>query len=120
MHPRITISLPCYLRPQRTKRAIESILAQTIDGWELLITGDGCPEFDKPAFSEWISEITKDQFYNNGNSIVCKNNPEHSGFWGTDIRNQHIKEATGEWFMFMGSDDVLLPNHLANILCIVD
>jgi glycosyltransferase involved in cell wall biosynthesis len=118
--PRITISLPCYLRPQRTKRAIESILAQTIDGWELLITGDGCPLFDNPEFSEWISEITKDQYYNNNNSIICKNNKEHSGYWGTEIRNQHIKSASGEWFMFMGSDDVLLPTHLSNVLSIVE
>jgi len=40
----------------------------------------------------------------------------HTGNWGTEIRNQHIEDATGRYFMFMGSDDVLMPNHLENIL----
>lgn len=114
--PRITISLPCYKRPERTIRAIKSILDQTIDGWELLITGDSCPDFERPEFIELIHEIKHDQYYNSGNIIVCKNNQAHGGNWGTDIRNQHIKEATGKLFMFMGSDDVLLPNHLENKL----
>lgn len=115
MSYRITISLPCYQRPERTIRAIESVLSQTVNGYEFLITGDNCPEFKKACFQQWILERSQSA-WEAGNNIVCKNNHTHGGFWGTDIRNEHIKAAHGKWFMFMGSDDVLLPGHLENIL----
>lgn len=119
MNYRITISLPCYKRPERTIRAIESVLAQTVDGYELLITGDDCPEFKEADYVQRIYEICS-IVPGLRNSIRFKNNPKHGGFWGTDIRNKHILAAQGEWFMFMGSDDVLLPNHLENILAGVE
>jgi len=117
--PRITISLPCYLRPQRTIRAIESIMSQTANGWELLITGDACPHFNNPDFINFINQCTQTAAAK-GNTIICDNNFVHSGNWGAEIRNFHIQEATGTWFMFMGSDDIIFSNHLANCLKFVE
>lgn len=113
--PRITISLPCFGRPARTIRAIDSVLAQNTNNYELLITGDHCPYFSQADFSRLIDKY---QFLCEelGNRLVCNNNQVHSGSWGYQIRNQHIKDATGTYFMFMGSDDVLHHNHLANEL----
>ena len=47
MQPRITISITCYGRPERTKRSIQCILDQDINGWEAFIMGDCCPDFQK-------------------------------------------------------------------------
>lgn len=117
--PRITISLPCYLRPQRTKRAIESIMSQTAHGWELLITGDKCPNFDREDFKAYLDECSL-RATENGNSIVWDNNFVHTGNWGAEIRDQHIQEASGTWFMFMGNDDIITSKHLAYILTLVE
>lgn len=121
--PRITISLPCYKRPQRTIRAIESILAQTVQDFELLITSDGDMDIWM-VLLKWfkVEHISSDgiNIHKNRYTIKLTMNPVHEGKWGTEIRNQHIQAATGKYFMFMGSDDVLLPNHLENILGMIE
>lgn len=136
MHqPRITISLPCYKRPQRTIRAIESILDQTVQDFELLITVDG----DDDLWFTLMNMLRPDLIDKKGTAvfdqqrihlyyafgpiaryIVLKRNPINEGKWGTKIRNEHIQEATGKYFMFMGSDDVLKRNHLENILGMIE
>lgn len=119
MRYRITISLPCFGRPQRTLRALESIFNQTANKYELLLTGDACPEFNKREFCDFI-RFKQTDLKAQGNKLVCFNNDQHTGNWGSEIRDQHIADATGELFMFMGSDDVLLPTHLENIFKFFD
>lgn len=110
----ITISLPVYDRPERTIRALNSILAQTKNNYELLLTGDCCPNMKTKSFMQLIDIITK-SIANKGNQVVIYNNPTHTGHWGYEIRNDHIRWANGTYFMFMGSDDILLPDHLQSI-----
>lgn len=117
--PIVTISLPCYLRPQRTIRAIECIMSQNISGWELLITGDCCPYFNKNEFTTFL-DACKHQAAEKGNSIISDNNFQHSGNWGAEIRSFHIQEATGTWFIFMGNDDIIFDNHLKERLKFVE
>ena len=55
MQPRISISLPCYGRPERTRRALESIYNQTINNFEVL----NIPEaynWNLEQSKEWIIE----------------------------------------------------------------
>ena len=42
MNYKVTISMPCFGRPLRTKRAINSIINQTEQNWEALVVGDNC------------------------------------------------------------------------------
>ena len=107
----LTISLPCYQRPERTRRALESILNQTMHGFEVLMTGDDCPVFKEREFIDYLKNMVV-QFRQKGSILWVNNNEVHTGNWGAAIRDQHIKAATGEYFEFMGSDDVLMPNHV--------
>mgnify|MGYP003704754731 CR=1 FL=1 len=63
MKPKVTISMPCYGRPIRTKRAINSIINQTEKSWEALIVGDNCPV---------IQELINSGEYNNDYPIESK------------------------------------------------
>jgi hypothetical protein len=114
MQPQITISLPCYQRPERTKRAILSVVNQNFKGMEVFITGDCCPFFDE-SFSKWVEEVTKEKT-DQGNDFYLDNLNEHSGGWGYKLRNLHINMAEGKYFMFMGSDDIIKPNHIGSIV----
>lgn len=131
LNPRITISLPCYQRPKRTVRAIESIINQTLSGWELLITTDGDEdlyntllEYFTPAkyattlekMSEFYDKCTIRVSITKDNYVLLSGRKINAGSWGTDIRNRHIQDAKGRYFMFMGNDDVLQSTHLENIL----
>ena len=82
---KLTICVPCYERPKRTIRALESVLAQDMNGWEAYFVGDGCHKFsnmcDEGVFEEYIKRAEE-----NGNKLIIKN-LEHSGGWGYNVRN---------------------------------
>ncbi len=120
--PKVTVSLPCYKRPERTLRAIECIRKQTVrKNIELLITIDGDIDLLKRVFSLYyndpsptIEDYISDKYLDGFKiQIDCV---EHGGNWGTAIRNKHIREASGKHFIFMGSDDTTEPNHVENYL----
>lgn len=119
MKPKITISVPCYKRPQRTVRAIECIANQNIDGWEALIGGDGCPILGdlilKGEFDKLIKECK-----NRGNNLDIVNYEGNKGGCGYSITNINIQRARGEYFVFFANDDVILPNHFENYLSAIE
>ncbi len=112
---RVTISMPCYGRPQRTLRAIESICNQTVNGWEALITGDGCPIMADLITSNYFSDIIR-EVNARGNSLCISNLSENKGGCGYNATNYNRNRATGKYFMFVDNDDVVKPNHVENYL----
>ncbi len=119
MTPTISISLPCFGRPERTRRAIECIGNQTINCWEAHIIGDGCPVFqeilESQWYNEWITDVEK-----RGNKVITKNLEKNYGGHGYHITNTNIQNATGEYFLFYANDDIILPTHFAHYLQGID
>jgi glycosyltransferase involved in cell wall biosynthesis len=103
--PAVTVILPSYLRPQRTRRAIASVTAQTWPDWELWIVGDGCP-----VIEEAVAPFRGD------GRIQFANLFPHEGQWGTQCLNYGLQHATGRYVCFLGNDDYLEPEHLATRL----
>ena len=116
---RLTVSMPCFGRPQRTIRAVECIANQNIDGWEALVTGDGCPVMEDFLSSGEFINIIKD-CQRRGNDLVITNHPENRGHHGYALTNEHIQKAKGRWFIFYANDDVILNNHFQNYLTEVE
>ncbi len=111
--PLITLIMPCYKRPLRTLRALDSIMNQKFDNWEAIIIGDKCPEFQKNIDSGLFENYT-DNANLEGNSLIFKNLEEHYGGWGSVCRGEGIKLATGQYICFLDNDDTLLDNHFSN------
>ena len=112
---RLSISMPCYHRPKRTIRAIESIAKQNINGWEALVVGDGCPFMADYITSNYFSDIVND-CNSRGNSMLISNLSENKGGYGYYITNMNIQRATGKYFTFMANDDDIAENHFQNYL----
>ena len=112
---RLTLSMASYGRPQRTIRAINSIANQTINGWEALVIGDGCPVMQDYIDSDYFKDIIEMCSYN-GNDLIIQNNPINQGGNGYAIINNNIKLARGKYFVFFANDDIILPNHFENYL----
>ena len=113
--PKVTIVSPCWKRPARTRRLINNILAQNINGWEAFIIGDGCPIFQTLIDSgeaDFYMKLAKEK----GNILYIANAENHTGNWGQAILDYVIDNATGEYFLFVGNDDRLLPNHFEHYL----
>lgn len=112
---RLSLSMPCYGRPQRTIRAINCIANQNINGWEAFVIGDGCPVMQDFIDSDYFKDIIEMCSYN-GNNLIINNNPVNQGGHGFAITNRNIEEAEGEYFVFFANDDIILPNHFENYL----
>jgi hypothetical protein len=112
---RLTLSVPSYLRPQRTIRAINCIAYQTINDWEALVIGDGCPVMQDFLDSNYFKDVIN-ECEGKGNDLIIRNNPINQGGHGFAITNHNIQLAQGDYFMFYANDDVIQPNHFENYL----
>lgn len=113
--PRITISIACYKRPERTKRSIQCILDQNLNGWEAFIMGDACPDFQKLIDNGYLQSIKEEQ-EKKGNIIHYFNAPINGGGCGYKLINYAVENATGKYLVFYANDDVILPNHFSHYL----
>ena len=73
---KLTLVCPCWKRPQRTIRAIESVLAQDFTGAETIFVGDACALFqekiDDGTFAKY-SELAEAK----GNKMIFVNLTEN-------------------------------------------
>ena len=116
---KLTCICPCWARPQRTIRAIESVLAQTFTGAETLFIGDNCPLFqeklDDGTFAKYAEQAEV-----NGNKMIFKNLTERGGGWGHMARKEGIEMAEGKYICFLDNDDVLKPNHFESYYSFIE
>lgn len=97
----VTIGLPVYNAERWIVETIESILAQTLIDWELVVTDDGSTDQSVEKVKSYLSDkrIT----------LVCDG--EHQGI--SARINQQVAMARGEFFARMDADDVMMPERLA-------
>lgn len=100
----ISIIVPVYNSEKSLSSCINSILAQTIKDWELLLVDDG--SYDS---SSKICDIYSRQ---DKRIFVI-----HQANLGVSMaRNIGIKHAKGEWITLIDSDDTVEPGYLDNLL----
>jgi glycosyltransferase involved in cell wall biosynthesis len=96
--PLISIIIPTYNRASFLKEAIESVLAQTYENWELIIVDDGSTD----NTSELVKKFTDKRI-----SYLCQQNT------GAPLaRNKGIQKAKGDYIAFLDSDDIWLPQKI--------
>jgi len=108
---RFSLIMPSYLgayhnaaknREEKIVRAIESVLHQTFQDFELIVVSDGC---DKTV------EIVKPYFYEYMPKIRLVKIPKQRT-WSGLVRNAGISLAEGEIITYLDIDDYLGENHL--------
>lgn len=106
---RLSIIIPMYNASQYIERCINSIYHQglNVNEFEVIVINDGSTDNSL--------EIVKDYFtsYKNIRFFSQKNSGQGAA------RNLGIKHATGEYILFLDSDDFLLPQSINKILSIV-
>ncbi|MCC6142624.1 MAG: glycosyltransferase [Candidatus Hydrogenedentes bacterium] len=98
--PRFSVLIPSYNRPELLVPTIESVLAQTLADFEVIVSDDASPRGAEIAAA--VSRFRTDARFR----FILQ--PKNLGW--SDNRNALLKEATGEFVMLLGDDD-LLPSH---------
>lgn len=99
----ISVIIPTYNRGNELPRAIESVINQTLEDWELIIVDDGSQD-ETPAvvdkYVEKYDNIHYHYYLNMGASVA---------------RNIGVSLSKGELIAFLDSDDIWTENRLLSV-----
>ncbi len=99
--PTVSVILPTYNRENLLPRAVESVIAQSFDDWEIVLVDDGSTD-GTPALARRYAERLHDRF-----TIIRQPNGGSSS-----ARNRGIDACRGRFVAFLDSDDEFLPTKL--------
>ena len=95
MRPLVSVVMPSYNAEKYISEAIQSVIAQIYENWELLIIDD--------CSTDSTANIVK-QFSDVDSRITLYSNPKNMGVALT--RNKGMNLAKGSWIALLDSDDV--------------
>src|SRR5262247_1178627 len=96
---RVSVVIPVYNRQALCERALASVLAQPIDGMEVIIVDDGSqPPFELPSDIAADARVRLIRHARNGGESAA--------------RNSGLGAAHSEWIAFLDSDDYWLADTL--------
>jgi len=104
--PYVSIIMPVYNGERYIRMAIESILAQTWQDWELIVINDGSTD----ATAEILSQFADPRI-----TMIYQDNQGEAA-----ARNAGLAVAAGEYIAFLDADDLYLPNALADLVEYLD
>jgi glycosyltransferase involved in cell wall biosynthesis len=94
MAPVVSILIPCYNAERWVAQAIESALAQTWSGKEVIVVDDGSTDRSLDVIRRFDGHIRWETGPNRG---------------GGAARNRLLELARGEWLQYLDADDYLRP-----------
>lgn len=97
----ISIIVPVYKVHDTVAKCIESIQAQTITDWELILVDDGTPDDSGDICDRYAATDNRIRVIHQSNAGV------------STARNNGIKAAKGQFISFVDSDDYLAPTFLS-------
>ena len=96
--PVISVILPVFNSEEFIRKAIESVLAQTFEDFELIIVNDGSTDSSKDII---------DSFEDDRIRLISQSNQGPGA-----ARNNALRIAEGEYIMYLDSDDWFCPDAL--------
>ncbi len=95
--PAISIIIPVYNVEKYLRRCLNSVLNQTFADWEAICVNDGSPDDSDKILAEYALRDSRFKIINKENGGL------------SDARNAGMKEASGEYILFLDSDDFIHP-----------
>lgn len=97
MNPLISIITPLFNTEQYVSETIESVLAQTYPHWEMVIVDDGSTDSSCSIVNRYAEKDERIKLFSR----------DRMPKGGTVCRNIGIEKSTGDYLMFLDSDDLL-------------
>ncbi len=100
--PLVSIIMPCFKQAHFLQEAVESVVAQTLADWELIVVNDGSPDN--------TSQVTQDLIERHPERRIRLLEKANGGL--ASARNAGIAIAVGRFILPLDSDDRLHPQML--------
>lgn len=100
---KFSVIMPTYNRAFCISNAINSLINQTYQNYELIIIDDGSTDGTESLLKKEYYE-----YFKNGKFIYKKCN--HLG--ASQTRNTGLNIAQNDWIAYLDTDNIMLPNHL--------
>lgn len=100
--PRISVIMAVYNSERFLPGAVESVLAQRFDSFELILVDDGSPDGSGAICDAFAERDPRVRVIHKENGGMCQ------------ARNVAMREARGDYLTFMDNDDTILPGFLAD------
>lgn len=102
MHsPKVSVLMPAYNAERFIAQAIESVLTQDFQEWELIVVNDGSTDGTAEVLAGYTDGRIRVIHQPNGGEAVA--------------RNRALDAVGGEYVAFLDADDLYLPNALADM-----
>lgn len=96
---KVSVALPCYNMQAFVGEAVESVLAQTHEDWELLVVDDGSTDDSSEVVGQYDDARVR---------LIRQENQGLSA-----ARNTALRAASGDFVSFLDADDRYLPGFMA-------
>ena len=102
--PKISIIIPCYNQEKYITECLDSVMAQTISDYEVIIVDDGSTDNSAAIIRAYISDKTNFQLITQSNQGVIA------------ARTHGIAAAQGQYIYPLDADDIITPDCLEKLL----
>lgn len=102
--PLVSIVIPVYNAERYLPRAVESVMAQSVHDWELILVDDGSTDDSGAVCDRYAAQDRRLRVIHTPNGGPSA------------ARNAGTAQARGEWLLFVDSDDWIVPDALARLL----
>ena len=98
--PAISIVIPTYNCEEYISATLDSLLAQTLQDFELIVIDDCSTDRSLEIIESYIPKFGRERF-----QLIKRRENSGSGTW---IRNEFVNLATGKYMLFLDNDDLLM------------
>lgn len=106
--PRFSVTVPAYNAEATLAETVDSVRAQTFDDWELVICDDGSTDSTLSLAESFAAQDARIR-------VVSQENRGSGGAYNTAVRS-----ARSDLLVMLSADDLLLPDHLAEMSAFID
>ena len=107
--PSLSIGLPVFNGEKYLKQAIDSILAQTYQDFELIISDNASTDLTENICREYLSKDDRIYYY--------RSEENHGAAWNW---NRVFELSSGVYFKWVAHDDIYVPQFLAKCISVLE
>ncbi len=106
-NPEISVIMPTFNRARHLENAVQSVIDQSFESWELIIVDDGSSDHTFETLNPYIERFANIRYLKHKNRKAALS------------RNAGIQASFGRYITFLDSDDHYLANHLETRVAIL-